>query len=71
MFAQKLVREAKEHAAALKEKLVALYNQLQSGDVTPEKRAELAKAIEEVKGKLEAQTKRLCGDQAPPEPAPK
>lgn len=68
MFAEKMVREAKEHAAALKEKLVQLYTQLQHGDVPDDKRKEVAEAIEKIKAHLDAHTKRLCGEAHPGTP---
>jgi acyl-CoA reductase-like NAD-dependent aldehyde dehydrogenase len=71
VFAQKLVREARERAAALKHRLVELYNQLQKGDVPEAKREELARAIKEINGKLEADTRRLGGQtDAPADPKP-
>lgn len=67
MFAQKLVREAKERAVALKQQLVELYSRLQGGALTDVERAKLAAAIDEIKGRMEAETRRLGAGEKPPE----
>jgi ribosome-associated translation inhibitor RaiA len=59
MFTARLKVAAKEAHGALKAQLVELYSKLQGGQLSDEQRTQLQRAIDEVKTKLEAQTRIL------------
>ena len=57
-----LLEKARESHAALKGRLVDLYNALIAWNLTDEERERLRVAIGEAKAKIKEQTRRLCGD---------
>lgn len=66
MFA-KAKQQIVDAQTSLKARLIELYNQLRSGQLTEEQRATLAAAIKEIKRKLEPRTRKLCGEKPEPE----
>jgi hypothetical protein len=66
MFA-KARQEIMDAQASLKTRLVELYQQVRTGQLTEEQRRKLEEAIREIKKKLGPQTRKLCGQKPEPE----